>query len=90
MLAPFAVLCVELFPPHVRYAASGIGDSIGAGLFGGISPLVATALVSWTGQAIAPAYYVAASLLVRETLGTEESSEAPESTKNADAPLATT
>lgn len=31
MLAPFAVLCVELFPPHVRYAASGIGYSIGAG-----------------------------------------------------------
>ncbi len=64
MLAPFAVLCVELFPPHVRYAASGIGYSVGAGLLGGISPLVATALVSWTGQSVAPAYYLAASLLL--------------------------
>lgn len=97
MLAPFAVLCVELFPAHVRYAASGIGYSIGAGLFGGISPLVATALVSWTGQAIAPAYYLVASLLltlvvfsvfVRETLNSGKTAEDTEA--DADVRLAAT
>lgn len=64
IVAPFAVLCVELFPANIRYAASGIGYSVGSGLLGGIAPLAATALVSSTGLTIAPALYLIGFLLV--------------------------
>ncbi|QYB07139.1 MFS transporter [Rhodococcus sp. USK10] len=80
--APFAVLCVELFPARVRYAASGVGYSIGSGVVGGLAPLVATALVAASGSAIAPAFYlggvvltafVVFTALLPETRGLNES-----------------
>ncbi|NYI75847.1 MFS transporter [Nocardioides panzhihuensis] len=91
MLAPFAVLCVELFPAEVRYAASGVSYSLGAGLLGGISPLVAATLVATTGSPLAPAVYLSLMLFItllaalaflRETLvstpdGALEAAEAP-------------
>jgi MHS family proline/betaine transporter-like MFS transporter len=64
MLAPIAVLCVELFPAKVRYAASAVGYSVGAGLIGGASPLIATALIASSGLVIAPAIYLSAVLLI--------------------------
>ncbi|MDH6293194.1 MFS transporter [Rhodococcus opacus] len=58
MAAPLAVMCVELFPPNIRAAASGAAYSLGTSITGGLSPLVAVWLVSVTGSALAPSYYI--------------------------------
>lgn len=58
MLAPISVLCIELFPARMRYAASALGYSIGAGILGGASPLISTALIGATGSTLAPAFYL--------------------------------
>ena len=62
--SPFAVFCVEFFPAGVRYSAAGVGHSLGTGILGGVSPLIAAALVSATGWSGAPALYVIAAALV--------------------------
>ncbi|MDV7088985.1 MFS transporter [Rhodococcus opacus] len=64
MLAPIAASCVELFPARVRYAASAMGYSLGAGVIGGAAPLIATALIASSGQILAPAFYLTAILLI--------------------------
>jgi MHS family proline/betaine transporter-like MFS transporter len=58
MQAPLAVMCVELFPPNIRAAGSGAAYSLGTAIIGGLSPLVATWLVSVTGNGFAPAFYI--------------------------------
>ncbi|WP_433440375.1 MFS transporter [Nonomuraea sp. CA-141351] len=69
---------VEMFPAKVRASGSAIGYTAAYVLFGGTAPFVATGLVSASGSAVAPAYYVvgiaAVSLIVvvrsfRETRG---------------------
>src|SRR6516165_3542323 len=55
---------VEAAPPSVRCTAVPLGYNLCTGLFGGLSPLVATWLVERTGDEIAPAFLIMASAAV--------------------------
>lgn len=52
-----AVLAEE-FPTRVRYTALSVSYGLSVAIFGGFAPFIATALISATGNPIAPAYYV--------------------------------
>ena len=47
---PMAAFLVELFPTRIRYTSLSLPYHIGAGIFGGMLPLVATAIVAATGN----------------------------------------
>lgn len=87
---PFAVqqgvlytLLPELFPTRVRYTGVSIGFNIGGVLGSGLVSVIATALVTLTGNTLAPAFYLIFAALVglafvaitretsRDTLGSE-------------------
>ena len=55
---------VEAAPPAVRITAVALGYNLCYGLFGGLSPLVATWLVERTGNEIAPAFLIMAAAAV--------------------------
>jgi hypothetical protein len=46
---PVAAFLVELFPTRIRYTSMSLPYHIGAGVFGGMLPLLATAVVAATG-----------------------------------------
>jgi hypothetical protein len=54
---PIAAFLVELFPPKVRYTSLSFPYHIGNGVFGGMLPLVATAIVAETGNIYAGLWY---------------------------------
>ncbi|TPW32030.1 MFS transporter [Pararhizobium mangrovi] len=45
-----------LFPTSMRYGATSVGYNLSVSLFGGTTPLIAAALVKWTGNLMMPAY----------------------------------
>ncbi|MCC7049458.1 MAG: hypothetical protein IT562_22305 [Alphaproteobacteria bacterium] len=47
---PIAAFLVELFPTKIRYTSMSLPYHIGNGWFGGMLPLLATALVAWSGD----------------------------------------
>ncbi len=47
---PIAAFLVELFPAHIRYTSMSLPYHIGNGWFGGMLPLLATAIVATTGN----------------------------------------
>ena len=47
---PIAAFLVELFPTHIRYTSMSLPYHIGNGWFGGMLPLLATAIVAATGN----------------------------------------
>jgi MFS family permease len=47
---PIAALLTELFPTRVRYTSVAFTDGVGGGFFGGVLPLMATAMVAWAGD----------------------------------------
>jgi MFS family permease len=47
---PIAAFLVELFPTKIRYTSMSLPYHIGNGWFGGMLPLLATALVAWKGD----------------------------------------
>ncbi|MFO1163078.1 MAG: MFS transporter [Reyranellaceae bacterium] len=47
---PIAAFLVELFPTSIRYTSMSLPYHIGNGWFGGMLPLLATALVAWSGD----------------------------------------
>ncbi len=51
---------VEMFPTRTRFSGVGIGYNVSLALFGGTAPLIATWLISRTGDLAAPAYYLIA------------------------------
>jgi MHS family proline/betaine transporter-like MFS transporter len=53
-----AAALVELFPTHTRYTGMAIGYNLCVALMGGTTPLIATGLISLTGNELAPAYYL--------------------------------
>ena len=61
---PLPATLVEAAPPTVRCTAVGLGYNLCMGLFGGLSPLVATWLVERTGDDIAPAFLIMAAAAV--------------------------
>ena len=57
-------LLVEAAPPGVRCTAVSLGYNLCYGVFGGLSPLVATWLVARTGDEIAPTFLIMAAAAV--------------------------
>lgn len=51
---------IELFPTAVRCRSHGISYNLSVALFGGTTPLVATAIIGATGNSVAPAFYAMA------------------------------
>jgi MFS family permease len=47
---PIAAFLVEMFPARIRYTSMSLPYHIGNGWFGGLLPLVATALAAWSGD----------------------------------------
>jgi hypothetical protein len=73
---PVAAFLVELFPTRIRYTSLSLPYHIGAGFFGGMLPLLATAVVATTGNiynglwypiAVAVTTAVIGALLLRDT-----------------------
>lgn len=54
----------EMFPTEVRYTGAALGSNIAYVLFGGTASMVATALIDFTGNGMAPAYYIMAICIV--------------------------
>lgn len=57
-------MMVEVTPPNIRCTALAIGNNIGWSILGGLTPLAATWLTARTGDALAPAWLVAAAAAV--------------------------
>lgn len=57
---PTPVAMAAQFPVELRYSGMAVGYNISAGLFGGTAPLVATWLISETGNLASPAWYLVA------------------------------
>lgn len=53
-------LFVEMFPERDRLSGYSVAFNVGLGVFGGLTPMIATSLIATTGVAIAPAFYLAA------------------------------
>jgi MHS family proline/betaine transporter-like MFS transporter len=53
----FFVGVIELFPTALRARGHGISYNASVALFGGATPLIATALIGATGNPVAPAFY---------------------------------
>ena len=49
MYGPQAAFFSELFPAHVRYSGASLGYQLASVFAGGLSPLIATALLAWGG-----------------------------------------
>ncbi|MBP6952153.1 MAG: MFS transporter [Alphaproteobacteria bacterium] len=56
---PMNLFMASLFSPGTRYSGLAFSYCVGMALFGGTTPMISTFLVSWTGNALTPAYYVA-------------------------------
>lgn len=54
---PIAAFLVELFPTKIRYTSMSLPYHIGNGVFGGLVPLIATAVVAATGSPLAGLWY---------------------------------
>jgi MFS family permease len=54
---PIAAFLVELFPTKIRYTSMSLPYHIGNGWFGGMLPLLATAIVAFTGNVYAGLWY---------------------------------
>ena len=67
---PIAAFLVELFPTKIRYTSMSLPYHIGNGWFGGMLPLLATAVVAWTGNIYAGLYYPIGVALMTVVVGT--------------------
>ncbi|MFJ4922156.1 glycine betaine/L-proline transporter ProP [Streptomyces sp. NPDC088725] len=64
LLGTMSAALPALFPTQVRYGSLSIGYNLSASIFGGTTPLVITALISFAGTNLMPAYYAMAAALV--------------------------
>src|SRR6185295_18246784 len=67
-MGPFFAATAALFPTAQRYTGLSVGYNIGSALFGGTAPLVATLLIEWTGNSLAPGIYLSFSGLIALTV----------------------
>jgi proline/betaine transport protein TphA len=56
--ATIATLITDMFPTDIRASGISIGYNIGQALFGGTLPLIAITLIEFTGNQLAPAWYI--------------------------------
>ena len=77
---PIAAFLVEMFPTKIRYTSMSLPYHIGNGWFGGMLPLLATAVVAATGDIYAGLWYpigvavmtlIVGSLFLRDTKGVD-------------------
>jgi hypothetical protein len=77
---PIAAFLVELFPTKIRYTSMSLPYHIGNGWFGGMLPLLATAMVAATGDIYYGLWYpivvalmtvVIGAIFLRETRGAD-------------------
>jgi hypothetical protein len=77
---PIAAFLVEMFPTKIRYTSMSLPYHIGNGWFGGMLPLLATAIVAATGDIYAGLWYpmavaamtvIVGSLFLRDTRGVD-------------------
>jgi hypothetical protein len=77
---PIAAFLVELFPTKIRYTSMSLPYHIGNGWFGGMLPLLATAMVAFTGDIYYGLWYpiivsiacaIIGAIFLRDTLGTD-------------------
>jgi MFS family permease len=54
---PIAAFLVELFPGKIRYTSLSLPYHLGNGVFGGLTPLIGTAIVQSTGNIYAGLFY---------------------------------
>ncbi len=66
---PIAAFLVELFPTKIRYTSMSLPYHVGNGVFGGMVPLIGTALVSYTGNHYAGLAYPIAIALMTVVIG---------------------
>ena len=62
--AVYAVMMVEILSPRVRCTVISIGNGIAYGIFGGLTPLIATYLVERTSDDYAPVYLLMVMALI--------------------------
>jgi MFS family permease len=67
---PIAAYLVELFPTKIRYTSMSLPYHIGNGWFGGMLPLLATAIVAATGNIYAGLWYPIAIAVMTLIVGT--------------------
>ena len=75
---PIAAFLVEMFPTNIRYTSMSLPYHIGNGWFGGMLPLLATAIVAATGNIYAGLWYpigIAVMTLVIGTLFLKETKD---------------
>jgi MHS family proline/betaine transporter-like MFS transporter len=56
-------LFVEMFPESDRLSGYSVAFNVGVGIFGGLTPMIATSLIAATGAATAPAFYLSVAAL---------------------------
>jgi len=66
---PIAAFLVELFPTKIRYTSMSLPYHIGNGWFGGMLPLLATAIVAFTGNIYAGLWYPIVVALMTVVIG---------------------
>lgn len=54
---PVAAFLVELFPTRIRYTSMSLPYHIGNGVFGGLVPLISSAVVANTGNKLSGLFY---------------------------------
>jgi hypothetical protein len=59
LYGPQAALIAECFTPRLRYSGASIGYQLASITAGGPAPIIATALLAWTGSGYAIAAYIA-------------------------------
>ena len=64
LYGPQAALIAECFTPRLRYSGCSMGYHLAAITGGGPAPLIATALLAWTGSGYAIAGYIAVTAIV--------------------------
>ncbi len=57
-VGPFFATVATLFPASQRYTGLSVSYNIASALFGGTAPLVATIAMEWSGNSLAPGWYV--------------------------------
>lgn len=67
---PVAAYLVELFPTKIRYTSMSLPYHIGAGVFGGTPPLLATAIVASTGNIYSGLWYPILVAVMTAVVGT--------------------
>ena len=57
-MGPFFAAVVGFFSTPQRYTGLSVGYNIASALFGGTEPLVAALLIEWSGNSLAPSFYL--------------------------------